>query len=299
MKKTVVREEKQVQSLHSFLDPEQLQAEILQRCKQAALSMGVALLEEEVSALCGPAYSRKGEQLCHRGGTESTRIVVAGAKYQIQRPRVRDENGEVPLEMLEKLQTQDLLDGKIHSSMLPGVSSRNYERVIEGYADKLGVSKSSASRAFIRASQKDLDELNGGALSEHQFVAITVDSFDVNGRALVVAMGVTVELKKVPLGLRDGDSENSEVVKDLLVSIRDRGFTPACAHFLAILDGSKALKKAVQAVFGERALIQRCWIHKLRNLKKYVPQKLHGTLHWRMRKLMTLTEFDDAFRELQ
>jgi transposase-like protein len=224
---------------------------------------------------------------------------VQGAKYRVKRPRVRNSKGEVELEALGKLRDQDLLDKKIHQTMLAGVSTRNYEEVIEGYSEKLGVSKSSASRAFVRASQKDLDYINGSSLGEHRFVAIAIDSFDVYGKAMIMALGITSEMTKIPLGLREGDSENSEVVKDLLASLNERGFTSACDHLLAILDGSKALKKAVQAVFGDKVLIQRCWIHKLRNLKKYVPDKLHGTLHWRMRRLMSLESFDDAQKELQ
>lgn len=299
MKKTVSREGNQVQTLHSLLDARQLQEEILIRCKQAALSMGMALLEEEVSALCGPSFSRKVEEQSHRGGSDQTSIIVQGAKYRIKRPRVRNAQGEVVLESLKKLQTQDLLDEKIHQAMLAGVSTRDYEKVVEGYSDKLGVSKSSTSRAFIRGSQKDLDEINGADLSDLRFIAITIDSFNLYGRAMVMALGVDDKLRKVPLGLKEGDSENSEVVKDLLSSIKERHFTPACSFFLAILDGSKALKKGVRAVFGEQALIQRCWIHKLRNLKKYVPDKLHGTLHWRMKKLMNLSPLQDAEAELQ
>jgi transposase-like protein len=298
-KKTVGREEKQAQTLHSLLDARQLQEEILGRCKQAALSMGMALLEEEVAAICGPAFSRKVGERCHRGGSDQTSIIVAGAKYRIKRPRARNAQGEVQLESLEKLQTQDLLDEKIHQAMLAGVSTRNYEQVIEGYSDKLGVTKSSASRAFVRASRKDLEAINSADLGELRFVALTVDSFELYGRAMVAAMGVDVTFKKVPLGLKEGDSENAEVVKDLLSSIRDRHFTPACPYFIALLDGSKALKKAVRAVFGDAALIQRCWLHKLRNLKKYVPERLHGTLYWRMKKLMNLNTFEDALEELQ
>lgn len=299
MKETRNGEEKQVQSIHSLLNARELQEELRERCKNAALLLGSALLEEEVAALCGPGFSRKGEELYHRGGSDTTTIVVQGAKYRMKRPRVRNKDGEVELEMLRKLQAQDILDEKVHAAMLSGISTRNYEKVAEGYSEKLGVSKSSTSRAFIRVSQKDLDLINTGSLSEHRFVALMIDAFEVYGRSMVMALGITAEMKKVPLGLKEGDSENSEVVKDLLASIVDRGFTTHCEFFLVVLDGSKALKKAVRATFGERALIQRCWIHKLRNLKKYVPDKLHGTLHWRMKKLMNLSSFDDAVTELQ
>lgn len=298
-KETVSKKGNQVRGLHSLLDARQIQEEILDRCKQAALAMGTALLEEEILALCGTAFARKGEALCYRGGSEQTSIIVHGAKYRIRRPRARNAQGEVELEALSKLREQDLLDEKIHQSMLCGVSTRNYDKVVEGYSEKLGVSKSSASRAFVRASQKDLDAINGASLSEHRFVAILIDSFETYGRAMVMALGIDSEMRKIPLGLKEGNSENAEVVADLLSSIKERGFTPACRFFLAVLDGSKALKKAVRAAFGEQALIQRCWIHKLRNLKKYVPDKLHGTLHWRMKKLMNLSSFDDAVTELQ
>ena len=299
MQETRNQERKQVRTLHSLLDARQIQDELLERCKQAALAMGTALLEEEVTALCGAAFSRKGEELCYRGGSEPTTVIVHGAKYRIRRPRVRNGAKEIELEALEKLRAQDLLDEKIHGAMLAGVSTRNYEKVVEGYSEKLGVSKSSASRAFVRASQKDLDAINGASLSAYRFVVLTIDSFEVYGRAMVMAMGVTSDMQKVPLGLREGDSENSEVVKDLLASIKERGFTTASRYFLALLDGSKALRKALRAAFGDVALVQRCWIHKLRNLKKYVPDKLHGTLHWRMKKLMNIVAFDDAVAELQ
>ena len=200
--KTVGKEEKQAQSLHSFLDSRQLQEEILARCKQPALSMGMALLEEEVAALCGTAFSRKGAELCHRGGSDQTSMIVSGAKYRIKRPRARDAHGEVELKTLEKLKTQDLLDDKIHQAMLAGVSTRNYEEVIEGYSEKLELSKSSASSAFVQASQKDLELINGADLSEQRFVAVTIDSFELGGRAMVMAMGVNNKLQKVALGLR-------------------------------------------------------------------------------------------------
>lgn len=136
--------------------------------------------------------------------------------------------------MLAKLRDRDLLDQQMLECMVRGVSTRNYEGVINGYAEKLGVSKSSVSRAFIRTSQKDLDALNGADLRPHSFVAIMIDGMEIAGKTVVAALGITETLEKIPLGIREGDTENSEVAKDLLAMIVDRGFTPHCEKLLAV-----------------------------------------------------------------
>ncbi len=100
------------------------------------------------------------------------------------------------------------------------------------------------------------------------------------------------------VGLREGDTEKSEVVKDLLASIQERGFTLHRERLLAVIDGAKVLKKALRDVFGERVVLQRCALHKERNLRAYLPERVHGTLPWRMKKLLTLTSLSDARKEL-
>lgn len=288
-----------VVNLFSLLSSENLQDMLLERSRNAALALGVELLEQDVSALCGSRYVRKQpEQLCHRGGSEETSIILDGARYAIRRPRVRGTLGEVRLPSLDKLRDQDLLDGQIQDRLIRGVSTRDYEPVVTAYAKKLGVSKSSVSRAFIRASQKDLDALNHADLSAHSFVAVMIDGVEYSGRTVVVALGITETLQKVPLGAREGDTENAPLVKDLLASIVERGFRLHCEKLLAVIDGGKALRKGLVDVFGERVLIQRCWLHKLRNLKAYVPKQHHAQLYWRMKKLMALVRHDEAIREL-
>jgi putative transposase len=271
---------------------------LMERCKQAALSFGVELLEQEVESLCGVKFSHKNEAQCHRGGSDWTTIVVGGAKQRLQRPRVRNSEGEVDLEMLAKLQSQDVLDREILSRMMKSVSTRNYEGVIESLSDKLSVSKSSASRAFVRASQKDLEAINSAPLEDLRFVAITVDGVEFARCSVVVALGITTEGEKIPLGLREGNTEDAVLVKDLLERVVERGFTIHGKRLLAVMDGAKALKKALKAVFGESVVLQRCWLHKLRNLKSYVPQSYHPMLLLRMRRMMTLNTHDDAKKEM-
>ena len=102
----------------------------------------------------------------------------------------------------------------------------------------------------------------------------------------------------MPVGLKDGDTENTQVVKDLLSDLQERNFTLACTRLLAIIDGGKALRKALKAIWGDKVIIQRCWLHKLRNIEGYIPKKHHATLLFRMRKMMGLKGLKDARREL-
>src|SRR5207244_2322422 len=130
-------------------------------------------------------------------------------------------------------------------------------------------------------------------------VAILIDGTGVGETTQVIAVGVTDDSQKIPLGLREGDTENAGVVKDLLTSIIARGFTLATSRLLAVLDGGKALRAAVKAIWGEAVLIQRCWIHKLRNINDYIPEVNHGQLWKRMKRMMGLNDQRLAERELE
>lgn len=300
-KKTSRGEEKQekIISIFSTLNPESIQELFEARAARAALALGVELLEADVESLCGGRYARKGEGENHRFGKERTSIVIGGARYGLERPRIRGSEGEIYPPTLRKLREQDLLDEEMKQRLLLGVSTRNYERVIEGYSNKIGVKKSSVSRAFKRASQKDLEAINQEDLSEQRFIGLVIDGLEIAGRTVVAAVGINTELEKVPVGLVEGSTENSAVVEDLLSSLGQRGFTLHCRYLLCILDGSKALRKAVRSVFGDSALVQRCWLHKLRNIEAYLPKAHHKTLLWRMKKLMGLRSFSDAKNELK
>lgn len=284
--------------LHSFLSSREVQAQLMEDCRNAALSFARALMEDEVERLAGKRFSHKLQSQCHRGGTDQTRIVVGGEKVSVTRPRVRNQEGEVELSTLERLQDQDIFDEEVRDRMVLGVASRNYEPAIKSWSKKLSVSKSNVSRAFIRASRKDLEKLNTQDLSSHEFIALMIDGVEIAERSLVVVLGITQNCEKIPLGLREGDTENSVVIKDLLTSIRDRNFRLHTDRILAVIDGAKAIKKALKDVFGDTVVIQRCWLHKLRNLQKYIPKHLHKQLWWRMKKLMNLKSFEEAKKEL-
>ncbi len=167
------------------LEPSAIQAVLLERAKHAALAMAVALLEQDVETLGGRRYERKPTGLGYRGGHEQTSVVVDGAKYGIRRPRVWKHDREIELPTLGKLQNQDLPDEQMRQRLVLDVSMRNYEQVINHYSEKLGVSRSSVSHAFVRASQKDLDGINEGKLDGLSFVGLMLDSLEIGGRTIL------------------------------------------------------------------------------------------------------------------
>jgi putative transposase len=295
MKKTNFNTVSQLPNTLSSIDVQKL---LLERAKNSVLATAIELMEQDMELLCGSHFRRKtGEDLCHRGGSEWTSLMLDGAKYSVRRPRARKDGEEIQLPSLEKMRDQDLLDRQMLSRIVRGVSTRNYSEVISGFSEKTGVAKSSVSRAFKRASKKDLDAINGADLSSHSFVAILIDGTGVGETTQVVAVGIADDNQKIPLGLKEGDTENASVVKDLLTSIIDRGFKFKASRILAVLDGGKALRAAVKALWGDAVLIQRCWIHKLRNIKDYIPETNHGQLWRRMKKMMGLTSKSHAEKE--
>jgi len=288
-----------ISQLQRELSSIDVQALLMERAKNAVLSTAVELMEQDMQRLCGAPFARKSENLCHRGGSDWTSLMVDGAKLPVPRPRARKDGQEVDLPSLAKMRDQELLDSQMLNRIVRGVSTRNYDGVINGFAEKTGVAKSSVSRAFKRASKKDLDAINNADLADYRFVAILIDGTGVGGTTQAIAVGVTDDSQKIPLGLREGDTENASVVKDLLTSIIARNFTLATSRLLAVLDGGKALRSAVKAIWGDAVLIQRCWIHKLRNIKDYIPEVNHGQLWKRMKRMMGIIDQKAAERELE
>ena len=250
MKRTNNQAISQLSNEISSLD---IQAMFLERAKNAILATAVELMEQDMARLCGEKFSRKSEEdFCHRGGSEQTSLMVDGAKVSVRKPRARKDGKEVDLPSLTKMRDQDLLDKQMQDRVMRGVSTRNYAEVINGFSEKTGISKSSVSRSFKKASQKDLDSINNADLSFYKFVSIMIDGTGFGERTLIVALGVTDDNQKIPLGLIEGNTENAEVVKDLLTMITARHFTFAADRLLAVLDGGKALRAAVLALWGGR-----------------------------------------------
>jgi len=260
---------------------------------EAGLATALAIMNEEADALCGAWNARDLERDHERGGTAPTSVVMGGQRLPIRRPRVHavDEDGnrasEVGLVSYGLFAQGDLLNRVAVERMLAGVATRSFERAADPIGTKArraatSTSKSAVSRRFVTGTRKALDELLGRDLCGLDTAVLMIDGVDFAGQMCVVALIVTADGKKVPVGLRLGDTENKIVVTALLADLVDRGLD-AAGGLLVVIDGAKALATAVRSVFGDLALIQRCQIHKRRNVKGHLPARLRDDVDARLR----------------
>lgn len=277
---------------------EQIREIISCQMRGAALKMLQSLFSEEVSRLCGSSFCRKNTDLCHRGGSDKGSVVLQGQRVAVKKPRIRKGDKEIHLESYDALQSFDLLCEDVMKHMLCGVSTRNYDGLLNEWEGGLGLKKSSVSKAFKMGSQQALEEINGADLSEQKFVAMMIDGVVFGNRTVIVALGITTKGKKIPIGLREGDTENSEVCGDLFASLIERGLDPA-QPILFVIDGSKALKKAIRKAFGKIGHIQRCVRHKERNIISYLPRQHHMEFRRRWKRLHAYANYSDAKREYE
>ncbi len=187
--------------------------------------------------------------------------------------------------------------------MLAGVSTRRYRRTQEPVGEQVeqqarSTSKSSVSRTFKDRTKRALLALMSRSLADMRLAAMMIDGLELQGRMIIVALGITTEGVKVPLGLWEGDTENATVVKALLSDLVHRGLDPA-QGMLFVIDGSKALRKAIRSVFGERVPVQRCVIHKYRNVMDHLPESERPAVQARLRRAWSETDYDRALDQLK
>jgi len=240
------------------------------------------LVEAEVTDVAGPKGKHDGNRGAYRHGTEDGKVTLGGRRIPVRRPRVRtvaDDTGverEVRLESYDTFASVDLLADHMVASMLAGLSGRRYHRALEPVGETVeatasGTSQSSVSRRFVTATAERLAEFRSRPLDDRRWLICFVDGFDFAGHTMVGALGVTADGTKVPLGVVEGSTENASVVRGLIAGLRDRGLD-ATEGILFVLDGGKALAKAVRDVFGETAVIARCRLHKERNVMDHLPE---------------------------
>jgi len=272
--------------------------EIEKMASQAGILMMKALLDEEVEGLVGPRHNHDQDRQAYRWGNEEGHVVFAGRKVAIDRPRVRSKGGnEIPLERYQYFRNPQRLQEAVEQKIIRRVSCREYEGVIDDLCDGYGIDKSSVSRQWKAASSKKLKQMLERDLSELGICVIFLDGKEFHDYTLITALGVDSEGRKHILGLWPGATENADVCGSLLDELMERGL-PADEQYLFVLDGSKALHKAVVSRFGSQALIQRCRIHKERNIKSYLPQEKHKLLSLKLKKAWGMTDYAKAQKEL-
>jgi putative transposase len=255
----------------------------------AGLQVMQQLMEADVIAACGPRGKHDPERTANRHGTEAGSVTLGGRRVPISRPRVRaaDGSGEVPVPAYELFNGTELLGKMAMERMLGGLSTRRYPVGLEPVGQAVeevsrSTSKSAVSRKFVAMTETALGDLLGKDLSSLDLVALMIDGVYFAEHLCVVALGIDIDGTKHPLGLVEGSTENTTVVKSLLTGLRERGLDTT-RPILAVLDGAKALAAGVKEVF-DQPVIARCQLHKLRNVRDHLPENMRGPVGKRMRK---------------
>ena len=278
---------------------EELQPEVEHLTGMAGLKIIRAVIEEEVTRRVGPRYQPAVECGCVRWGQQPGYVVFSGQKVSVTRPRVRTREGqEVALDSYARLQHEGRRQRTVREGIVAGLSTRNYHRAVESVLEGYGIEKSSVSREFVAASAAQLKTLCERKLEGLDLVAILIDGIHFGQQVLVVALGIETTGKKHVLGLWQGATENTAVVKDLLEDLVARGLSTE-RRYLFVIDGAKALRAAIERVFGARAEVQRCQLHKRRNVKEYLPKNAQGDYDRRIRNAYAMTEYGAAKAELE
>jgi putative transposase len=287
-------------------------AEIAESAKEGLLALAVGaglqvmetLMEESVTALAGPKHKHNSDRTAVRHGHEQGSVTLGGRRIPVQRPRVRaaDGSGELPVVAYELFSGTELLGRLALERMLGGLSTRRYRVGLEPVGVGVeqaasGTSRSAVSRRFVAMTHTALAELMSADLSGLDLVALLIDGVHFGEHTCVVALGIGVDGTKHPLALVEGSTENATLARELLVGLRERGLDPT-RPILCVLDGAKALRRAVLDVF-DHPVLARCQQHKLRNVRDKLPQRLGGPVERRMRVAYHAASALDAQAQLE
>ena len=275
-----------------------------------ALSVGVGLgvlaelLEEEVVEVVGAKGKHDPERTAVRHGHEAGEVTLGGRRVAVERPRVRSADGraELRLQTYEHFADRDRLSRVVLERMLAGVSTRRYARIGEPVGSEVeakarSTSKSSVSRTLVERTRRSLGELMSRRLDDVRLAVMMIDGLELQGRTNVVALGITTDGVKIPLGLWEGSTENATVATALLSDLVERGLDPE-QGILFVIDGAKALRKAIRNVFGE-APVQRCVRHKERNVTDHLPERERPSVKQRLRRAWALDDHARALDQLR
>jgi transposase-like protein len=256
------------------------------------------LMQWEVDALTGPKHKPNQAGTDQRWGTQTGYCVVGGQKVPLERPHVRDvRNREVSLGSYQMLHQASLLEESVWRKIVHGLTMRRYSEVVREMEQAYGIEKSTVSEHFIEASRRRLEQWLGRPLGEHGLCALMMDGTCFEDQQVMVALGLTLQGHKVVLGLHQGATENAIVVRHLLDDLERRGVDFDVPR-LYVLDGGKALHAAVRKRAGKCAVIQRCQVHKLRNVVDHLTDEHQLNVRSQMRNAYATQEYEPARRAL-
>lgn len=272
-------------------------------CVQAGIQVLTAMMEEDRTALCGAKGVPDQDRTAVRGGTTPCSVVLGGQRIAVQRPRVRDlQHGELALPSYEWASDADPLNAATLAAVAAGVSTRRYAgtqpqlpRALRAEAD--ATSKSAVSRRFVALSTEQLKQELSGSIAGLDLPVVMIDGICVADSVILVALGIDAKGHKHVLGLREGSTESTRVVKALLSELIERGLDADRAR-LWVIDGGKALRRAITECFGAMALVQRCQEHKRRNVLEHLPGAMKAGVGRAMRDAWDSTKAALAHKRL-
>jgi putative transposase len=271
---------------------------------EVGLGVLVELLEQEVDEAVGAKGKWNPDRTAVRHGHENGEVTLGGRRVPVRRPRARTADGEseVPLKTYEHFAGRDQLEEVVLERTLAGVSTRQYRRAQEPVGPEVetnarSTSKSAVSRTFVHRTRQLLWNLMNRPLADLRLAVIMLDGIELHGRTNIVALGITTEGEKLALGVWDGSTENAAVASALLADLVDRGLDVE-QGMLFVIDGSKALRKAIRQVFGNDVPVQRCAQHKLRNVVEHLPERDREPVKLRLRRAWKETDHDRALEQL-
>ncbi len=266
--------------------------------RQAGLELMSLVMDEEVRHLAGERHQQHEGRRAHRWGKEDGYCVVDGQKVPIRKTRLRTpDKREQRLGSYELFQRSGPMQAGVWDKMMRGLSTRNYGAVVKDFQDAYGIEKSAVSENFIEASREKVKQLMERPLGELRLCAVLIDGTPFKDRQMIAALGIGCDGTKTVLGIREGATENTAVVGSLLSELVERGLDFGTPR-LYILDGGKALHAAVRHHAGEAGLIQRCQVHKKRNVVDHLPDEYKAEVRKKMQNAYAMADYADAKRAL-
>lgn len=279
---------------------EELGLELEALATSAGVLIMTQIMEQERDHLAGKRYSRSEQPgKINRWGKQKGYVIVGGQKAPVQHPRLRGNDGkEMILESYERFQDPNQRTQAVFQRLVSGLSCRNYPQAIEVVRSGYGISRSVINREMVDATGKRLTELCERDLSKIDLCALMIDGINLGESVYIVALGVDTAGEKTILGFREGSTENSDVGVALFEDMIRRGLKKG-SRVLAVIDGSKALRSAVERFFGTGASVQRCQVHKRRNVKSHLPKRYHAEYERKMVAAYKMTSYNDARTALE
>jgi transposase-like protein len=262
-------------------------------CIDAGQQVLASMMEQDREELCGPRGKRDPDRKAGRAGTTKSEVTLGGRRIAIPRPRVRSQAGhEMELSSFAFAASRDPLDHHTLEAVACGVSTRKYARSLDalpGGIEERSVSRTSVSRRYVAMTTKQMTTWLTAPIGGRHFPIVMIDGIHLGDHLVLIALGIDSEGKKQVLGLREGDTENGQVAKALLRDLVERGLDPELAR-LFVIDGAQALRSAIRKVFGDRGVVQRCQLHKQRNILGHLPERMHVSVKAILREAWSLRD---------